>query len=100
MRIDPRLDNVLSWVAGSVIAAAAVVLAIRLQETQREDRFDQKAPPPRPSPAQERLSLQLARARERGRGRQAHGPSQIPWRGWKDIAVRSFNGLLADRVPA
>jgi membrane protein len=98
MRIDPRLDNFLSWVTGSVIAATAVVLAIRLQEARREDTQESQSPPPKPSPAQEPLNLQFARARQRGRGRQAQGPSEIPWRGWKDIALRTYQGILDDRL--
>jgi len=98
MRIDPRLDNLLSWVAGSIITASAVVLAIRLHEAQREELQEQQALPPKPRPAQEPLNLQFARARQPGRGRSAHGPFSIPWRGWKDIVARTFNGILADRL--
>jgi membrane protein len=43
----------------------------------------------RATPAQEPLTWQERRAAERGRGRQARAPLQIPWRGWRDIFVRT-----------
>jgi membrane protein len=100
MRIDPRLDNVLSWLTGSIITASAVVLAIRLQEARRADALAARPLPPSPSPAQEPLNLQVARARQGGRGRQAQGPLEIPWRGWKDIALRSCHEIEHDRLLA
>src|SRR5205807_1471456 len=53
-----------------------------------------------PSPAQEPLDLQLARAAERGRGRKATTPAHVPWQGWKDILVRTFNEIQNDRLMA
>ena len=64
MNINPRLDNFLSWLAGSVVAATAVMLAIRLQDAKREEALNAQHPPPSPTPAQEPLQLQLARAQE------------------------------------
>jgi membrane protein len=55
---------------------------------------------PRATPAQEPLTLQERRAVERGRGRKARGPLQIPWRGWKDIFVRTYYEILDDRLLA
>ena len=46
------------------------------------------------------LSVDLARAREPNRGREATNPAEIPARGWRDIAVRVFWALGADRVLA
>ena len=54
----------------------------------------------RATPAQEPLGLQEIRATERGRGRRARAPSQIPWRGWKDIAVRTYQETQDDRLLA
>jgi len=38
------------------------------------------------------------RASEPGRGRDATGPFGIPWKGWKDIAVRIWYSFFEDRV--
>lgn len=38
------------------------------------------------------------RASEPGRGRNASGPLSIPWKGWKDIAVRLYGSFFEDRV--
>src|SRR5216684_4452789 len=56
--------------------------------------------PPRATPAQEPLALQEIRAAERGRGRSATAPSSIPWRGWKDILVRTYHETQDDRLLA
>ena len=100
MNINPRLDNFLSWLAGSVVAATAVMLAIRLQDAKREEALKAQHPPPSPTPAQEPLQLQLARAQERGRGRKAQRPLQIPWAGWKDIVLRTAHEIMEDRLVA
>jgi membrane protein len=43
---------------------------------------------------------QEARAQQPGRGRQAVTPSQIPWRGWKDVLWRTYAQLNEDRLLA
>jgi membrane protein len=43
-------------------------------------------------------SLQQARARQSGRGREATSPTQIPVRGWKDIAWRVYEEMGKDRL--
>ena len=48
----------------------------------------------------EPLDLQLARAAEPGRGRKAGTPVHIPWQGWKDILLRTYNEILNDRLMA
>ena len=50
------------------------------------------------NPAMEPLSLQEARAREPGRGRKAQTPMHIPWRGWKDILIRTYHEIQEDRL--
>jgi membrane protein len=42
---------------------------------------------------------QTAERREPGRGRSAEAPHQIPARGWKDIAVRTWSEFNADQIP-
>jgi membrane protein len=37
---------------------------------------------------------------ERGRGRKAAIPAHIPWPGWKDILLRTYNEILNDRLLA
>lgn len=42
----------------------------------------------------------LARAHQRGRGRRARSPLDIPWTGWKDIALRTWQQFSEDRLLA
>ena len=42
--------------------------------------------------------MQEARATERGRGRKATTPAHIPWRGWKDILIRTYHEIQEDRL--
>ena len=39
------------------------------------------------------------RSEERGRGRRAARPSEVPLRGWKDVAVRVKKNMKLDDVP-
>src|SRR5207249_12263252 len=41
-----------------------------------------------------------AQAWETGRGRRATSPWQIPWRGWKDIFLRTYKEIQEDRLLA
>jgi membrane protein len=43
---------------------------------------------------------QHERAKEGARGREAEGPTQIPWRGWKDILLRVYEEIGKDRLLA
>ena len=94
--MNPRLDNFFSWLTASVVVTAGVVLELRHQEAQK--RAKPARLPARATPAQEPLELQQTRATERGRGRAASTPSQIPWRGWRDIAARVARKAQDDRV--
>jgi membrane protein len=96
--MNPRVDNLISWVAASVAVTVGVLFVVKRRE-------DQQIPAPVPvlphaSPAQEPLGLQETRAAERGRGRRARAPLQIPWRGWKDIAFRTYQETQDDRLLA
>ena len=93
---NSRLDNLISWFAASVMVTAGVIYAFQ------EDRGKPKPERvlARATPAQEPLTLQEVRAAERGRGRQAGTPLQIPWRGWKDIFVRTYQEIQNDRLLA
>src|SRR5688500_3504543 len=42
----------------------------------------------------------LGAAFEQGRGRYAKNPSEIPARGWKDIAIRVYKSISEDRILA
>lgn len=46
------------------------------------------------------VAVDLARAREPHRGREAEAPTEIPARGWRDIAWRVLWSIPADRVLA
>jgi membrane protein len=95
--MNPRLDNLISWLAASVVVTAGVIFALQRQERPKTSPVRVL---PRATPAQEPLGLQEIRATERGRGRKARAPLQIPWRGWKDIAVRTYLETQDDRLLA
>jgi membrane protein len=95
---NSRLENLVSWFAASVMVTAAVVYALNLQGRRPQPRPYRA--PARATPAQEALTVQEIRAAEKGRGRQARAPLQIPWRGWKDILLRSYHEVQHDRLLA
>jgi membrane protein len=95
---DSRIDNIISWFAASVMVAAGVVYALKLQDDRR--KLDPESLLPRATPSQEPLTLQEIRATERGRGRKATAPFKIPWRGWKDVLVRTYHEAQNDRLLA
>jgi membrane protein len=96
--MNPRLDNLISWFAASVVVTAGVIFALQRQADQQDVKPLRVLP--RATPAQEPLTLQEIRATERGRGRSARFPSQIPWRGWKDIVLRTYQETQDDRLLA
>jgi membrane protein len=93
-----RLENLVSWFAAAVLVTTGVIYALKLQDDRRKPKAVWV--PPRPTPAQEPRGLQELRAAEAGRGRHAAAPSQIPWRGWKDILVRTYHEIFNDRLLA
>jgi membrane protein len=95
---NPRVENLVSWFAASVLVTAGVIYALKL----KADRAPASPvrPPLRATPAQEPLILQERRAAEVGRGRWARAPLQIPWAGWKDIFVRTYREIQEDRLLA
>ena len=95
---NSRIDNLISWFAASVMVTAGVIYVLRLQEQRGKPRPARVLL--RATPAQEPLNLQVARAAEPGRGRRAHAPSHIPWRGWRDIFVRTYHKIQNDRLLA
>jgi membrane protein len=94
----PYLDSLVSWFAASVLVTAGVIYGLKIQEDRGKPKPERV--PPNATPAQEPLTLQQRRAAERGRGRRARGPLQIPWRGWKDIFVRTYHEIEDDRLLA
>jgi membrane protein len=93
-RPESRIESMISWFAASVLTAAAVIYAMKRDDRRHkaEAAFGSE------NPAMEPLSLQEARARERGRGRTAPTPMHIPWRGWKDILIRTYHEIQEDRL--
>ena len=93
---DPRIENLVSWFVAALLVTGGVVYVLNNYEN------DQKKAPertvPNPTPAQEPLVLQSKRAQESGRGRDAKAPVHIPWRGWKDIIVRTYQESMNDRL--
>jgi membrane protein len=96
--MNSRLDNLISWLAASVMVTAGVVLTLKRQQDLQVLKPVRVLP--RATPAQEPLGLQEIRATERGRGRSARSPAQIPWRGWKDIILRTYQETQEDRLLA
>jgi membrane protein len=94
-----RLDNLVSWFAASVMVTAGIIYGLKVQDDRRRSP-PPPGLPPRATPAQEPLTLQQIRAVERGRGRRARAPLQIPWRGWKDVFVRTYREIQDDRLLA
>jgi membrane protein len=93
-----RVDELISWLAASVLVTAGVIYALRPPHQPPQSGLDYV--PPDPTPAQEPLNLQQRRAAESGRGRRAEAPTHIPWRGWKDIFVRTYYEIQNDRLLA
>jgi membrane protein len=83
-----------TWLAAAGLTAVAVIYAVK----RDEDRHKQQEAFAGSTSATEPLSLQVARATEPGRGREARSPVEIPWRGWKDILVRTYQEILNDRL--
>jgi membrane protein len=96
--VSARFENLASWFAASVLVAAGVIYPLKLEDDRTRSHL--VGLPPRATPAQEPPTLQQRRALEPGRGRQAHVPQKIPWRGWKDILVRTYREILDDRLLA
>lgn len=44
------------------------------------------------------IRMAALRAKEAGRGREAESPGQIPTKGWRDVVLRTWKHLLADRA--
>jgi len=95
---NSRLESLVSWFVASVLVTAAVIYALN---------FRDERPGPRPhrvptsaTPAREPLTVQEIRSAEKGRGRRAMAPLQIPWRGWKDIVLRTYHEIQQDHLLA
>src|SRR5262245_47415091 len=91
-----RVENLVSWFGAALLVTGGVVYALNVYENAR--RRPPERPLPHPTPAQEPLRVQDLRAREAGRGRDADAPVRIPWRGWKDILVRTYRESMNDRL--
>jgi len=91
---ESRVESLIAWFAASVLTATAVIYAMK----RDDERHKAEAAFGSENPATEPLSLQEARAREHGRGRKAATPVHIPWRGWKDIFIRTYHEVQNDRL--
>ncbi len=89
-----RYENMAAWFAAAMLVASAVIYALKLGD----DRPKPKPGFANPTPAQEPLALQEARAAQSGRGRRARAPTQIPWLGWRDIVVRTYQNIIENRL--
>src|SRR5262249_16671221 len=91
-----RIEDLASWFAAAVLVARCVIYALNSYEKRHRPKAERHIP--RPTPAQESLVLQGRRAQEPDRGRDARAPVHIPWRGWKDITVRTYQESMNDRL--
>jgi membrane protein len=77
-----------------LLTAAILVAATALRPT--------RSPLPPRSPSRLRSSeihdVHHLRALERGRGRRATTPLEIPWAGWRDILIRTYNEFNEDHL--
>jgi membrane protein len=91
-----RAENLVSWFGAALLVTGGVIYTLNAYEKARRQPPERSLP--NPTPAQEPLMVQDRRAREPGRGRDARAPVHIPWRGWKDIVVRTYQESMNDRV--
>jgi membrane protein len=97
-----RQPSLLPWLLAGGLGFAAGLISVR-QPTASSGTvvdgdpkpFASKTAPGKPHGARPE---DLLRAREPGRGRDATSPWEIPWRGWKDILVRTYHEFNEDRV--
>jgi membrane protein len=85
----PPVRPELSFAKSLVIIGAAEALRFLIGDPATPDTGDE--PFGESQSHQERMQTQLKRANEPGRGRHAASPTQIPWKGWKDIFWRTVN---------
>ena len=88
--------------SGTLAALAGFAVAVTFVELDRSRPARPKRPdtalPGAERAADEPHALQQKRSLESGRGRHAEGPTQIPWRGWKDVFWRTIQEISADRL--
>jgi membrane protein len=83
------------WLAASAVFAVAAILQLkRRRRPAGEHPFGQATSRDEP------LFIHQQRALEKGRGRRARFPWRIPWRGWRDIAWRTYKQFNEDRLLA
>ncbi len=90
-------DQLLTVGAAALFAGLVMFAADRAAKQERR-RQESLAGSSARDPADEPLAVQHARARQPGRGRAATSPSAIPWRGWKDILLRTWMGVTQNHV--
>jgi membrane protein len=93
-RAPDQLSLTMSFLIIGAAGALNFLIAAPAASSKEERPFGES------QSGQERMQTQLRRARERGRGRRAASPTQIPWKGWKDIFWRTVNQTSEDRLLA
>jgi membrane protein len=87
----------LSYVKSLLIGTAGA-LAFLIGDPRKPDKEDE--PFGESQSRQEGMQTQFKRGEEPGRGRRAVSPTEIPWKGWKDIFWRTVNQTSEDRLLA
>jgi membrane protein len=90
--------NQISLAKSLLIIGAATALGFLIGDSPTPDKEDE--PFGESQSRQEPMQTQLKRAKQVGRGRNATVPTQIPWKGWRDIFWRTVNQTSEDRLLA
>jgi len=80
----------------SLLIVAGVLSLVALRTSPAPPVKPRETVPPRHEP----LARQLVRAHQPGRGREATSPLGIPWKGWKDIFLRTVAQVSEHRLTA
>jgi membrane protein len=84
--------------AKSVLIGAAGALAFLIGDPRKPEK--EAEPFGESQSRQEGMQTQFKRSEEPGRGRRAVSPTEIPWKGWKDIFWRTVSQTSEDRLLA
>jgi hypothetical protein len=90
--------NQISLAKSLLIIGAATALGFLIGDSPTPDKEDK--PFGESQSGREPMETQLKRAKQVGRGRNATVPTQIPWKGWRDIFWRTVNQTSEDRLLA
>jgi membrane protein len=97
---DPSATLARHSYAKSLLIGAAGTLAFLIGDPRKPDKEDEPFGESQSRQEGMRTQSQFKRAEEPGRGRRAVSPTEIPWKGWKDIFWRTVSQTSEDRLLA